>query len=73
MQSDTDLCPGTRHVFVGGGGGPYAILSVSTPDGRQQVAAAMVLPPAQLETTRIPPLVIEMEDIVRSTAQTLCY
>jgi D-alanyl-D-alanine carboxypeptidase len=67
-----DICPGTKHVVVYGGGGPYAIGSIATTDGRQQVTAAMVLPPAPLDTTRVPALVLQLEQALRATAAALC-
>lgn len=67
-----DICPDTQHVFASGGGGPYSLLSASSLDGTQLVTAAMVLPPAELDSTRIPPLVTRLEEAVRSTARALC-
>lgn len=72
MQRVDDLCPGRSHVIASGGGFPYAVLSVSSLDGHQQVAAAMVPPPAEIDSADAPALVLEMEDAVRSTIRTLC-
>lgn len=67
-----DICPGTRHVFVSGGGGPYGVQSMSSADGRLQVTVAVVLPPRELGVTDAPPLVPEMEDAILQTAKSLC-
>jgi D-alanyl-D-alanine carboxypeptidase len=67
-----DVCPGTRHVFVSGGGGPYSVQSVSSLDGHQQVTVATVLPPRELNVTDAPQLVPEMEDAILQTAKSMC-
>lgn len=66
------ICPGERHVFVSGGGGPYRVQSVSSLDGNRQVTVATVLPPRELNVTDAPPLVPEMEDAILQTAMIMC-
>jgi D-alanyl-D-alanine carboxypeptidase len=72
IRPSDDICPGARHVFVSGGGGPYSVQSVSSSDGRQQVTVATVLPPRELNVTDAPPLVPEMEDAIQQTARSMC-
>lgn len=72
IRPSDDVCPGTRHVFVSGGGGPYSVQSVSSLDGQQQVTVATVLPPRELNVADAPPLVPEMEDAVLQTARSMC-
>jgi D-alanyl-D-alanine carboxypeptidase len=72
IRPSDDICPGTRHVFVSGGGGPYSVQSVSAEDGQQQVTVATVLPPRKLNVTDAPPLVREMEDAILQTARSMC-
>lgn len=72
VETAENICPGTKHVLASGGGGPYAVHSATTTDGRQQVSVAMVLPPAPLDSTNIPPLVRQMEGALRATAAELC-
>lgn len=72
MMRVDDLCPGNGHVVSSGGGFPYAVQSLSSLDGRQQVSVAMVPPPQELNSPDAPPLLPEMEDAVRSTAKDLC-
>ncbi|WP_427115930.1 serine hydrolase domain-containing protein [Pseudarthrobacter scleromae] len=72
IRLSDDICPGTRHVFVSGGGGPYSVQSVSSLDGHQQVTVATVLPPRELNVTDAPPLVPEMEDAIQQTARRMC-
>lgn len=66
-----DICPGTTHILISGGGGPYAISSAATADGRQQVSVAVVLPPAALDSTNIPALVVQMDEALRATTAAL--
>ncbi|MFF1254471.1 serine hydrolase domain-containing protein [Pseudarthrobacter sp. NPDC058329] len=72
INPSDDVCPGIRHVFVSGGGGPYSIQSVSSLDGQRQVTVAAVLPPQELNVTDAPPLVPEMEDALLQTAKRMC-
>ncbi|MEV8132781.1 serine hydrolase domain-containing protein [Pseudarthrobacter oxydans] len=72
INPSDDVCPGIRHVFVYGGGGPYTVQSVSSLDGQQQVTVATVLPPQELNVTDAPPLVPEMEDAMLQTAKRMC-
>ncbi|MFM9272802.1 serine hydrolase domain-containing protein [Pseudarthrobacter sp. NKDBFgelt] len=72
IRLSDDICPGTRHVFLSGGGGPYSVQSVSSLDGHQQVTVATVLPPRELNVTDAPPLVPEMEDAIQETARSMC-
>lgn len=72
IRPSDDVCPGTRHVFVSGGGGPYSVQSVSSLDGHRQATVATVLPPRELNVTDAPPLVPEMEDAIRQTARSMC-
>ncbi len=72
IRPSDDICPGTRHVFVSGGGGPYSVQSVSSEDGQQQATVATVLPPRELNVTDAPPLVPEMEDAILQTARSMC-
>ncbi|MDF2048454.1 serine hydrolase domain-containing protein [Arthrobacter sp. Cr_A7] len=72
INPSDDVCPGARHVFVYGGGGPYSVQSVSSEDGQQQVTVATVLPPQELNVTDPPPLVPEMEDAILQTAKSMC-
>lgn len=72
IRLSDDICPGTRHVFLSGGGGPYSVQSVSSLDGHQQVTVASVLPPRDLNVTDAPPLVPEMEDAIQETARSMC-
>lgn len=67
-----DLCSGGSHAMASGGGFPYAVLSASSLDGRQQISVAMAPPPQELNSPDVPPLITEMEDAVRSTAKDLC-
>ncbi|GAB5077159.1 serine hydrolase domain-containing protein [Arthrobacter sp. AD-310] len=67
-----DLCSAGSHAMASGGGFPYAVQSLSSLDGRQQVSVAMVPPPQELNSPDAPPLLAEMEDAVRSTAKDLC-
>jgi D-alanyl-D-alanine carboxypeptidase len=72
VRPDDDICSGTRHVFVSGGGGPYSVQSVSSLDGQRQVTVATVLPPRELNVTDPPPLVPAMEDAILQTARSMC-
>lgn len=72
IRPDDDVCPGTRHVFVSGGGGPYSVQSVSSLDGQRQATVAAVLPPRELNVADAPPLVPEMEDAVLQTVRSMC-
>lgn len=72
IRPDDDVCPGTRHIFVSGGGGPYSVQSVSSLDGQQQATVATVLPPRELNVADAPPLVPEMEDAILQTAKSMC-
>lgn len=72
LQTKDGICPGRQHVLFAGGGGPYSIVSVSSLDGRQQAAAAMALPPMDLDTGEVPLLVAQIEDVVGSTAGAMC-
>ena len=72
IRPSDDICPGTRHVFVSGGGGPYSVQSVSSFDGQRQVTVATVLPPRELNVADAPPLVPEMEDAILQTAMSMC-
>ena len=72
INPSDDVCPGTRHVFVYGGGGPYSVQAVSSLDGQRQVTVATVLPPQELNVTDPPPLVPEMEDAMLQTAMGMC-
>ena len=72
IQLSDDICPGTRHVIMSGGGGPYSVQSIASEDGRQQVTMATVLPPRELKVADAPPLVPEMEDAILQTARSLC-
>ena len=67
-----EICPGTRHVAIAGGGGAYNIQSVSAFDGARQVTAAMALPPRELDTDALPPLVTDLDKAVRATATAMC-
>ncbi|WP_338055938.1 serine hydrolase [Sinomonas gamaensis] len=67
-----DLCPVTRHVLASGGGGPYAILSAATEDGRQQVSVTMALPSSPLDSARVPALVQRMEEALHAKAAAMC-
>lgn len=72
IRPSGDVCPGARHVFLSGGGGPYSVQSVSSADGRQQVTVALVLPPRELNVTDAPLLATEMEDAILQTARSMC-
>lgn len=72
IRPSDDVCPGSRHVIVSGGGGPYSVQSVASEDGEQQVTMATVLPPRELNVTDATPLVPEMEDAILQTARSLC-
>jgi D-alanyl-D-alanine carboxypeptidase len=72
INPSDDVCPGTGHVFVYGGGGAYSVQSVSSGDGKQQVTVVTVLPPQELNVTNAPPLVPEMEDAILQTAKSMC-
>ncbi|CAN7313719.1 serine hydrolase [Arthrobacter sp. LjRoot78] len=72
IRPSDDICPGTRHVFVSGGGGPYSVQSVSSLDGHRQVTVVTVLPPRELNVTDAPALVPEMEDAVLQTVRSMC-
>lgn len=72
IRPSDDVCPGTRHIFVSGGGGPYSVQTLSAEDGQQQVTVATVLPPRELNVTDAPPLVPEMEDAILQTAKSFC-
>lgn len=72
IRLSDNVCPGTRHVFVSGGGGPYSVQSVSSLDGHQQVTVATVLPPRELNVTDAPPLVPQMEYAILQTAKSMC-
>lgn len=72
LRTAEDICPGAKHILVSGGGGPYAISSATTADGRQQVSVAMVLPPAALDSTNVPALVVQMDEALRATTAALC-
>lgn len=72
LRTNDDICPGRQHVLFAGGGGPYSIVSVSSLDGQQQAAAAMALPPMDLDTGEVPLLVTQIEDVVGSTAGAMC-
>lgn len=67
-----DLCSGPSHVMASGGGFPYAVLSASSRDGRQQISVAMIPPPTEIKSTDAPLFIPELEDAVRSTARNLC-
>lgn len=71
IRQRDDICPGTRHVIVSGGGGPYSVQSVSSLDGQRQVTVATVLSPRELNVTDAPPLVPEMENAILQTARSL--
>ena len=72
IRPSDDICPGSRHVIMSGGGGPYSVQSIASEDGRQQVTMATVLPPRELKVADAPPLVPEMEDAILQTARSLC-
>ncbi|ELT45921.1 penicillin-binding protein, beta-lactamase class C [Arthrobacter nitrophenolicus] len=72
IRPSDDICPGSRHVIMSGGGGPYSVQSIVSEDGRQQVTMATVLPPRELKVADAPPLVPEMEDAILQTARSLC-
>lgn len=72
IRPDDDICPGTRHVIMSGGGGPYGVQSVSSLDGQRQATVATVLPPRELNVADAPPLVPEMEDAILQTAKSMC-
>jgi D-alanyl-D-alanine carboxypeptidase len=72
IRPSDDVCPGSRHVIMSGGGGPYSVQSIASEDGRQQVTMATVLPPRELKVADAPPLVPEMEDAILQTARSLC-
>lgn len=72
LQWTGAICPGQRHVFIYGGGGAYNVQSVSSLDGRQQVSVGMALPPAELGTPGITPLVERMQEAVEATAKSMC-
>lgn len=72
LQLTGDICPGQRHVFIFGGGGAYNVQSFSSLDGGQQVSAGMALPPAALDPASVPPVVIDMEEAVTATVESLC-
>lgn len=66
-----DVCSGASHVIASGGGFPYAVLSASSLDGRQQISVAMIPPPREIMSADAP-FIPEMEDAVWSTARNLC-
>lgn len=72
LQQTDGICPGQRHVFVYGGGGAYNVQSISSLDGEQQVSVGMALPPAELNTSAVPPIITRMEEAARSTAASMC-
>lgn len=72
LRTKDDICPGRQHVIFAGGGGPWSIVSVSSLDGQQQAAAAMALPPMDLDTGEVPLLVEQIEHVVGSTAAAMC-
>ena len=63
-----ELCPGSQHVLATGGGGPHAVISVGSEDGRQQASVAIAPPPSPLDSTRVPALLQRMEDALHADA-----